>query len=92
MTSPRQRKKRAAFLARQQTAVETAQNLPINPAEPLAPETQAVVVSELVAAAPAAKPKKSTKNALVEKVKEEETSQDQVIEQTNQVVNTDSKE
>jgi hypothetical protein len=91
MTSPRQRKKRAAFLARQQTAVETAQNLLTNLAEPLALEPQPVVVSEPVVAPVASKPKKATKTALVEKVKEE-SSQDQVIEQTNKVVNTDSKE
>lgn len=91
MSSPRQRKKRAAFLARQQTVAETTQNLQVSLEEALVPDQQPVVVSEPVAATAAAKPKKSTKTALVEKVKEE-ASQDQVIEQTNQVVNTDSKE
>jgi hypothetical protein len=100
MTSPRQRKKRAAFLAKQKVAeiVETksavAAVIVVNqPEQVVATPAPPVVVSEPVAAETAApKPKKLAKNGLVEIKEKVESSVDQVVEQAKPEVKTETKE
>lgn len=100
MTSPRQRKKWAAFLAKQ-NAVESVVIKPVEaqpvvavkqPEQPVAPHPQTVVVSEPVASSTAAKPKKVQKNDLTELKQKTETSQEQVVEQSKPEVKTETKE
>jgi|AACY02.14.fsa_nt_gi hypothetical protein len=100
MTSPRQRKKRAAFLAKQKTA-EMVETKPVvaapvvvkQPEQVVATPAPPVVVSEPVAAETSApKPKKLAKNGLVEIKEKAKTSVDQVVEQTKAEVKTETKE
>lgn len=100
MTSPRQRKKRAAFLAKQKVAeiVETkyavAATVAVKqPVQEVALPVPSVVVSKPVASETAApKPKKLAKNGLVEIKEKVESSVDQVVEQTKPEVKTETKE
>lgn len=96
MTSPRQRKKWAAFLAKQsvaetvETKVEVVVPVVVKQLEQeVAAPAQPVVVSEPVTAA---KPKKTAKNGLVEIKEKVEASVDQVVEQTKPEVKTETKE
>lgn len=100
MTSPRQRKKWAAFLAKQ-NAVELVSTKPVEvqpviavkePEQPVAPPAQTVVVSEPAASSTAAKPKKLQKNGTTELKEKSETSQEQVVEQSKPEVKTETKE
>ena len=100
MTSPRQRKKWAAFLAKQ-SVVETVTTKPVEaqpvvavrqPEQPVAPPPQTVVVSEPVVSSAAAKPKKIQKNGPTELKAKTETSQEQVVEQSKPEVKTETKE
>ena len=100
MTSPRQRKKWAAFLAKQ-NAVESVVTKPVKvqavvavkqPEPPVAVAPQTVVVSEPVARSAATKQKKLQKNGLVELKEKVETSQEQVVEQSKPEVKTETKE
>jgi hypothetical protein len=100
MTSPRQRKKWAAFLAKQ-NAVESVVIKPVEaqpvvavkqPEQPVAAHPQTVVVSDPAASLAAAKQKKLQKNGLVELKQKAETSQEQVVEQSKPEVKTETKE
>jgi hypothetical protein len=100
MTSPRQRKKWAAFLAKQ-NVVESVATKPVEeqpvvavkqPEQPVAAPPQTVVVSDPAASSAAAKQKKLQKNGLVELKEKAETSQEQVVEQSKPEVKTETKE
>jgi hypothetical protein len=86
MTSPRQRKKRLAFLKQKEKEQQNSKPVVSSPApiKPVAATPPAVVES----AVEPAKAKKPTKNALVEVKAEETKSQDQVVEQPKQEVKT----
>jgi hypothetical protein len=89
MTSPHKRKKRAAFLRKQQSLESTEQLLPVTELA-VAEQTGLVVDSVPQApATPAPKVKKTVaKNGLVELEKKEAETSDQVVEQDQPEVKT----